>query len=358
MQIDIANIRKIIHIDMDAFYASVEQRDFPELRGKPVAVGGSRARGVVCAASYEARAFGVRSAMSSSEAIRRCPELIFTKVRMDDYRAIAEKIRAIFKQYTDLVEPLSLDEAYLDVTDNQMHDGSAIKLAHHIRSDIYGTTRLTASAGVSFNKFLAKTASGMNKPNGYTVILPCDAQAFLDALPIEKFHGIGKVTAHRMHDYQIRTGYDLRQKSADFLSQTFGKSGLFYYNIVRGNDNRAVNPARIRKSVSAENTFNENITEPDDIHARIAETANRLIQRLDKVKKTGRTFTIKIKYHDFTIASKSITVPIVNTGQNEMTALAFALYMQLPETKKSIRLIGLKISNFIEDTEPQLSLFG
>ena len=352
------NGRKIIHIDMDAFYASVEQRDFPELRGKAIAVGGSRDRGVVCTASYEARKFGVRSAMSSKKARQLCPDLIFTPVRFSAYREASAQIREIFLSYTDLVEPLSLDEAYLDVTENKKGMISATEIANQIRQDIFDKTQLTASAGISFNKFLAKTASDIQKPNGYTVIIPKHAQRFLDGLAIEKFHGIGKVTAQKMHHYGIKNGQHLRNQSQEFLAQNFGKSGLFYYNIVRGNDLRKVNPTRIRKSISAENTFSNDVSLLSEIELQINNVTEMLFERIEKANLLGLTITLKIKYNDFTIASKGITNSDPLKSCADYKKLALNLYQSLSETQKPIRLIGLKLSNFVSDSDQkQYSLF-
>ena len=332
--------RKIIHIDMDAFYASVEQRDFPELRGKPIAVGGSRERGVVCTASYEARKFGVKSAMSSQKAIQLCPNIIFVPVRFPAYREVSNQIREIFKSYTDLVEPLSMDEAYLDVTNNKKHISSAIEVANKIREDIFTQTQLTASAGISFNKFLAKTASDIHKPNGYTVVLPRNAQTFLDELPIEKFYGIGKVTATKMKKFNIHNGQNLRNQSQQFLVQNFGKSGLFYYNIVRGLDDREVDPSRIRKSISAENTFDSDVIEPHDINEKIDQVIESLLDRIKRADTLGVTVTLKIKYNDFTLRSKSRTLSSPPKTFEDFKSIATYLFNRA-ENNKPIRLIGL-----------------
>ena len=265
-------VRKIIHIDMDAFYASVEQRDRPELRGEPIAVGSSSGRGVVMTASYEAREFGVRSAMPSVTAMRLCPDLIFVPSRMDVYREVSQQIREVFHRYTHLVEPLSLDEAYLDVTDDKLAIGSATLTADKILSEIAAVTRLTASAGVSYNKFLAKIASDLNKPNGKAVILPEQAVAFLETLPVRKFHGVGKVTAEKMYSLGIRTGADLKAVSLEFLTQHFGKAGNYYYHAVRGIDERQVRPDRPRKSVSAETTFSENKQTSGELYEAISKS--------------------------------------------------------------------------------------
>ena len=354
--------RKIIHIDMDAFYASVEQRDFPELRGKPIAVGGSRERGVVCTASYEARQFGVKSAMSSQKAIQLCPDIIFVPVRFPAYRAVSNQIREIFKSYTDLVEPLSMDEAYLDVTYNKKNINSAIEIANRIREDIFNQTQLTASAGISFNKFLAKTASDIQKPNGYTVVLPRHAQAFLDNLPIDKFHGIGKVTAVKMKKFDIHNGLNLRNQSQYFLSQNFGKSGLFYYNIVRGLDDREVNPIRIRKSISAENTFDNDIVEYHDIEQKIDNVIVSLLERIKRAGAHGLTVTLKIKYNDFTLRTISRTVQRPPETFEDFKNISIHLLNTTLINNKPIRLIGLGISNLIDQDAPifeiQQSLFN
>ena len=291
MQSDLP-IRKIIHVDMDAFYASVEQMDNPELQGKPVAVGGSEKRGVVSAASYEARKFGVRSAMSGLMAKRNCPDIIFVKPRFDRYHEISNQIRKIFHDYTDLVEPLSLDEAYLDVTENKKGNPSATLIAQEIRERIFIEVGLTASAGISINKFVAKIASDYNKPNGQKTVNPEDVLEFLEALDIRKFFGIGKVTAEKMYQKGIFTGKDLKSKSIDFLDEHFGKSGRYYYHVVRGEHNSEVKPNRIRKSLAAERTFSENLSSEIFMLEKLEHIAEEVCRRLTKSKVAGKTITL------------------------------------------------------------------
>jgi len=286
-------MRKIIHVDMDAFYASVEQMDFPELKGKPLAVGGSEVRGVVSAASYEARKFGVRSAMSGVQAKRNCPEIIFVKPRFERYKEISKKIRKIFLDYTDLVEPLSLDEAYLDVTRNKKGNPSATLIAQEIRKRIFEEVGLTASAGISVNKFVAKIASDYNKPNGQKTVNPEEVEEFLELLDIKKFYGIGKVTKEKMYQHGIFTGKDLKTKSKEYLEHHFGKSGRFYYNIVRGIHSSEVKPDRISKSVGAEHTFNENLTSEIFMLEKLERIAAELEKRLKKYSISGKTVTLK-----------------------------------------------------------------
>ncbi|MFP4089782.1 MAG: DNA polymerase IV [Cyclobacteriaceae bacterium] len=343
------DIRKIIHIDMDAFFASVEQRDFPEYRGKPIAVGGSSYRGVVAAASYEARKFGVRSAMPSVRAKKLCPQLIFVKGRMEVYREVSQQIRDIFLEYTDLVEPLSLDEAYLDVTENRLGISSAMKIGKEIRRKIVEKTGLTASAGISYNKFLAKTASGMNKPNGFTVILPEQAESFLEQLAIDRFYGIGKVTARKMHDLGIHTGKELKQWSLPQLMQQFGKVGRFYYHIVRGIDERQVNPERIRKSISVEQTYSEDLKTKAELEDAIDSLVERLMPRLEKNEAYGHTITLKIKYEDFTLNTRSLTVPGVFQNDSQITKYAKSLLCYVDLEQHSVRLLGVGLSS-LENT--------
>lgn len=353
------SIRKIIHVDMDAFYASVEQRDFPELRGKPIAVGGGGERGVVMTASYEARPFGVRSAMPGRKAKELCPDLIFVPTRFDAYREASQKIRAIFYSYTDLVEPLSLDEAYLDVTENHHNIPYATKVAKEIRQRIFEDTGLTSSAGVSYNKFLAKTASDINKPNGMKVILPEEASTFLEAMKIEKFHGIGKATTAKMHQLKIYTGADLKKLSEHELHQRFGKAGIHYYHIVRGNDNRVVNPDRIRKSVSVENTFNQDTKDKQVLAGEIRNMSEALDARIQKAKVSGKTITLKLKYSDFKSISRSITIDHPTSDITEIVKQCVHLLYKV-ELIRTIRLIGIGISNLTNDVKgagvPQLSL--
>lgn len=346
--------RKIIHIDMDAFYASVEQRDNPSLKGKPVAVGGIK-RGVVASASYEARVFGVRSAMPSSVALRKCPHLQFVRSNFDMYRTVSNQIRDIFFEYTDLVEPLSLDEAYLDVTENKKGIESAILIARQIRQKIEETTKLTASAGVSINKFVAKIASDINKPNGIKVILPHEVIPFLETLKIEKFHGVGKVTAGKMQRLGIHNGYDLKQWSELDLVKRFGKIGLYFYKIVRGEDNRAVNPNRIRKSIGAERTFNEDVYTVDEMFDKLKTIAEKLFRSIEKSENYGRTLTIKIKFSDFQIITRSKTVNRDITRLTEMITIIKDLLYQNMENGVGVRLLGISISNLRneEDSLPR-----
>jgi len=338
------NFRKIIHVDMDAFYASVEQMDNPELKGKPVAVGGSEVRGVVSAASYEARKFGVRSAMSGYMARKNCPELIFVRPRFDRYKEISKKIRKIFYEYTDLVEPLSLDEAYLDVTENKKGNPSATLIAQEIRKRIFEEIGLTASAGISVNKFLAKVASDYNKPNGQKTINPEEVIQFLEELDIKKFYGIGKVTAEKMYQSGIFTGKDLKGKSLDYLEEHFGKSGTHYYNIVRGIHNSAVKPDRMLKSVGAERTFNVNLSSEIFMVEKLENIANELEKRLKSYKIAGKTVTLKIKYSDFTLQTRSKTLPYFIADKALILEAAKELLYQ-EKMKDSVRLLGISLHN-------------
>jgi DNA polymerase-4 len=338
------NYRKIIHVDMDAFYASVEQLDFPELKGKPLAVGGSEIRGVVSAASYEARKFGVRSAMSGVQAKKQCPDLIFVRPRFNRYTEISKIIRKIFYEFTDLVEPLSLDEAYLDVTQNKKGNPSATLLAHEIRKRIFEETGLTASAGISINKFVAKVASDYNKPNGQKTVNPDEVEAFLEALDIRKFYGIGKVTAERMYQLGIYSGKDLKTRSLDFLEQHFGKSGTHYFYIVRGIHNSPVKPNRISKSVGAERTFNENLSSEVFMEDRLESIAKELERRLQKHKIAGKTVTLKIKYSDFSQQTRSKTLPYFISDKAILLETAKELLYQ-EKLKESVRLLGISLNN-------------
>jgi len=342
--------RKIIHIDMDAFYASVEQRDNPELQGKPVAVGGGH-RGVVAAASYEARKYGVRSAMPSVTARRRCPELIFVKPRFDVYRAVSQQIRAIFADYTDLIEPLSLDEAYLDVTEDRRSLGSARAIAEEIRSRIRAETRLTASAGVSYCKFIAKLASDHNKPDGLCVIPPGKGPAFVATLPVKRFHGVGPVTAAKMEKLGILTGADLVAWPIEQLEAHFGSSGRWYWRIARGIDEREVKSDRPYKSVSAERTFDVDYMEADDLRRELARVAGYAWQRIERSQVQGRTVTLKVKFGDFSLItrSKSFSAPIADFAAFE--AAGMALLDGLLPAKKGIRLLGLGLHSIIEQQE-------
>jgi DNA polymerase-4 len=336
--------RKIIHVDMDAFYASVEQMDNPELMGKPVAVGGNRERGVVAAASYEARKYGVRSAMSSKLASIKCPHLIFVKPRFERYKELSHQIREVFYEYTDLVEPLSLDEAFLDVTANKVHNPSATLIAKEIRAKIKTVTGLNASAGISYNKFLAKVASDINKPNGQAVITPEQAPAFLEKLPIEKFYGIGKVTAEKMKKFGIHNGWDLKQYSLNFLVQRFGKSGAHYYDIVRGIHLSEVHPHRDRKSLSVETTFDMDLFDREELAVAMERLLEELFRRLDKNDIKGRTLTLKLKYRDFTLQTRSKSLERY-LSKEEIVEMAKELLDQ-EALKMPIRLMGLGISNF------------
>lgn len=339
-------LRKIIHIDMDAFFASVEQRDFPELKGKPIVVGGNGRRGVVAAASYEARKFGVRSAMPGYKAAQLCPELIFVKHRFEVYKEVSTQIHEIFRTYTDLIEPLSLDEAYLDVTENKKGISIATDIAKLIQLQIKEKTHLTASAGVSFNKFLAKVASGWKKPEGLTVITPKRAAAFIDALPIESFYGIGKVTAQKMRSMNIHKGIDLKQLTEDELIHVFGeKSGRYYFQIVRALDDREVVPYRVRKSIGAEETYSENLTDIEQMKIHIQTIAEDVANRCEKHKAAGRTITLKIKYQDFTQITRSRTMFHFVSDSSEIAQIACDLLVtpNLPEDE--VRLLGITLHN-------------
>ena len=336
--------RKIIHVDMDAFFASVEQLDNPDLRNKPIAVGGGGSRGVVAAASYEARKFGVKSAMSGIIAQRNCPQLIFVKPRFDRYKEVSMQIREIFHEYTDLVEPLSLDEAYLDVTQNKKQLFSATKMAEEIRAKIFERTGLTASAGISINKLVAKIASDYHKPNGQKTVPPEEVIPFLEALDVRKYHGIGKVTTKKMYALGIYTGKELKEKSLDFLVANFGKSGDYYYNAVRGIHTSPVKPTRIPKSMGAERTFSENLTSELFLEEKIKAVANELDKRIKRHKASGKTITLKIKYSDFTIQTRSKTLPFFISDKSMIVEHAKELLYQ-ERLKNSVRLIGVTISN-------------
>ena len=344
-----APVRKIIHVDMDAFYASVEQRDNPELRGKPVAVGGSAARGVVAAASYEARAFGVRSALPSVTAKRRCPDLIFVKPRFDIYRAVSAQIHQIFAEHTDLIEPLSLDEAYLDVTVNKQNIAVATDIATMIRARIKAITGLNASAGISYCKFLAKIASDLNKPNGQAVITPKAGPGFVADLPVKAFHGVGPATAAKMERLGIITGADLRAKSPEFLQANFGKSGHWYYRISRGIDERPVQPNRERKSIGAEDTFAIDIFDFEAARAEVTPLVEKIWRHCEAKHLYGRTVTLKVKYVDFRQITRSRTVGMPLRAVSEIESIARGLLGPLFPTGKGIRLIGVTISSFGDD---------
>lgn len=354
-------LRKIIHIDMDAFYASVEQRDNPALRGKPVAVGGSSLRGVAAAASYEARAFGVRSAMPSVTAKRLCPDLIFVKHRFEVYRAVSGQIRDIFADYTPLVEPPSLDEAYLDVTDHLWPGQTATQVAKDIRARIREATGLTASAGVSYNKFLAKLASDQNKPDGLCVITPERGPDFVLALPVGKFHGIGPATARKMQAMGIATGADLRAQDLEFLTRRFGKSGRYYWNISRGIDHRQVRPDRIRKSVGAENTYFADLMTLEEANEALAALAEKVWRHVTRHELQGRTVTLKVKFADFHQITRARTLPRAVASEAEMLGMACELAATVLPDPRGARLLGITLSGFDrdEDHDPaQLDLFG
>jgi len=343
-------LRKIIHIDMDAFYASIEQRDNPELKGKPVIVGGAPdKRGVVAACSYEARKFGIHSAMSSQRAHKLCPEAIFIPPRFDIYRAVSVQIKEIFYEYTDLIEPLSLDEAFLDVTENKKGMSSATLIAQEIKKKIYKKTGLTASAGVSFNKFLSKVASDINKPNGLTVITPEDADKFIDKLPIRKFFGIGEVTEKKMLDMGIKTGADLKKIDKSKLIELFGKVGEHYYNIVHGEDNRPVNPHRIRKSIGKETTLNEDINNIEQMIDILNQLALEVEELLKKHDVKGKTITLKIKYFDFQNITRIITVEKPIILRADIMKHVKVLLGKTDAGRKKVRLLGITISNFLDE---------
>jgi DNA polymerase-4 len=350
--------RKIIHIDMDAFYASVEQRDDPELRGKPVAVGGSRERGVVAAASYEARTFGVRSAMPSITAKRQCPDLIFVKPRFEVYKAISRQIREIFAEHTAIIEPLSLDEAYLDVTENFQAIPLARDIALQIRAKIKAETGLNASAGISYNKFLAKLASDHRKPNGQYVISPEMGPIFVETLPVSKFHGIGPATAARLDGFGIRTGLDLRNQSLAFLQANFGKAGSYYYWISRGIDERPVRADRIRKSIGAENTFVTDLTSLDAMVAELQPLIDKVWRHCETTGHRGRTVTLKVKFADFDLMSRSRSVAGLVASRDELARLAIALLANEAPLPKPVRLLGVSLSSLqtTTDASPQLDL--
>ncbi len=345
--------RKVIHVDMDAFYASVEQRDDPALRGRPVAVGGSRERGVVAAASYEARRFGVRSAMSGVAARRRCPELVFVRPRFDVYKAVSLQVRAIFAAHTPVIEPLSLDEAYLDVTENLQGIATATEIARAIRADIRAQTGLTASAGVSYNKFLAKLASDHRKPDGLFVIPPGRGAAFVADLEVGRFHGVGPVTAARMNGLGIHTGRDLRARSLAFLQEQFGKSGPYYYWIARGVDERPVRADRIRKSVGAESTFAQDLRGLEELRAQLRPLAEKVWAHCMQVGARGRTVTLKVKYADFrqVTRSRSFADPVPDVAALERAALD--LLVPLLPVRLGVRLLGVTLSSL--DTDEALT---
>lgn len=360
-------VRKIIHIDMDAFYASVEQRDHPELRGKPLVVGGlpEGRGGVVATASYEARRFGIRSAMPSKKAQQLCPQVLFVRPRFDAYKEVSRQIRAIFYSYTDLVEPLSLDEAYLDVTEDKQGIGSALDIAALIKKRIKEELGLTASAGVSVNKFLAKIASDLQKPDGLSFIGPSKAESFMDTLAVEKFFGVGKVTAAKMKAMELHTGADLKKLTEAELVSHFGKAGRFYYNIVRGIDSRPVEPSRETKSVSAEDTFPQDLTTLEDMVKELDKIAVSVAGRLQRHGLKGRTLTVKIKFHDFRLATRSRSVVLPVDDEATIAATARSLMAEAWKEEMKVRLLGITLSNFgerksadREDGNRQLQLFS
>jgi DNA polymerase-4 len=340
-------VRKVIHVDMDAFYASVEQRDNPDLRGRPVAVGHGARRGVVAAASYEARQFGVHSALPSVTALRKCPDLVFVPPRFEVYRAVSRQVHAVFAEFTDLIEPLALDEAYLDVTINKTGLPTAWVTAKAIRARIFEETGLTASAGVSYNKFLAKLASGKRKPNGQFAIMPQEGEAFVAALPVTKFHGVGPATAAKMHATGIQTGADLKAWSLRDLQHRFGKAGDWYYMIARGRDHRVVNPDRERKSSGSETTFDEDLTDTARIEAGVLAMADDVWAWCEKTGGRGRTVTVKIKWSDFqqSTRSQSLASPIESRAKLHEAALGLVRSVFPPP--KGVRLVGVTLSNFL-----------
>ncbi|MDR2764363.1 MAG: DNA polymerase IV [Tannerella sp.] len=344
-------MRKIIHIDMDAFYASIEQRDHEELRGKPVAVGYAEARGVVAAASYEARKYGVRSAMPSLTAKSKCPSLVFVSPRFDVYHEISRQIREIFYEYTNLVEPLSLDEAFLDVTENRKNNPSATLIAREIKCRIYETTALRASAGVSFNKFLAKIASDYQKPDGLFVILPEEAEKFVESLKIEQFFGVGKVTARKMHESGIYTGLDLKKRSEQELVHLFGKAGRNFYWNARGIDNREVQAERTVKSISSETTFLKDMDRMVLLMVELYHLAKEVMERIEKENFYGRTVTVKVKYADFRMITRSRTLPCRITGFDIFWHTAREIMKHVDLSIQPVRLLGIGVSNVAEEPE-------
>ncbi len=340
--------RKIIHIDMDAFYASVEQRDYPEYRGKPIIVGGSPEGrgGVVATASYEARVFGVKSAMPSKKAQQLCPEAIFVYPRFDAYKEASRKVHMIFQRYTDLIEPLSLDEAFLDVTENKLQITSALEIARRIKQEIKSELGLTASAGVSINKFVAKIASDLNKPDGLTFVSPSNIEAFMEQLPVEKFFGVGKVTADKMKKMGLHSGIDLKKLSENELVKHFGKVGRFYYKIVRGIDNREVQPNRESKSMAAENTFSHDLTTLEEMNTELDKLSETVSRRLNKYNLLGRTITLKIKYHDFKQITRNQSFEKPVNSPETIALVAKGLLLKTNPEHKKIRLLGISLSNF------------
>jgi len=345
-----AQQRKIIHVDMDAFYASVEQRDNPQLRGRPVIVGGDPGgRGVVATCSYQARRFGIHSAMSCARAYRLCPQAVFVRPRFAAYREVSMQIREIFHRYTDLVEPLSLDEAYLDVSENKPGIKSATWVAQEIRQQIHQTTGLTASAGVSYNKFLAKLASDMQKPDGLTVVTPEQAQQLIDSLPVRRFHGIGRVTEKRMQNLGILTGADLKQRTRQELGRHFGKAGGYYYHIARGIDLRPVTPNRVRKSIGKETTLSEDVADIGQMLTILGDLAERVATLLEAKETSGQTITLKVKYADFQTVTRSFTRDEPISDATEMLQLAEELLEKTAAGQRAVRLLGLTISHLTTD---------
>ena len=343
-------MRKIIHLDMDAFYASVEQRDNPVLRGRPVAVGGARERGVVAAASYEARQFGVRSAMPSTTALRKCPELVFVSPRFEVYKEVSRQIRAIFAEYTPLIEPVSLDEAYLDVTHNLKEIESATQIARDIRAKILAETQLTASAGISYNKFLAKLASDYRKPNGQFVVRPEQGLAFVEGLAVGQFHGVGPVTAAKMNQLGIFTGADLRAQPAEFLLQQFGKAGHYYFSIARAQDHRPVVADRLRKSVGSETTFAQDLTQFQDLLDGLRPSLEEVWEYCQRTGILGRTITLKVKFADFQQITRSRSTVGAITSQAVLERLCRELVESLFPLPKGVRLLGVSLSNLSNGT--------
>ncbi|HEY0181833.1 MAG TPA: DNA polymerase IV [Rhodopila sp.] len=352
--------RKVIHVDMDAFYASVEQRDDPTLRGRPVAVGSPAARGVVAAASYEARQFGVRSALPSVTALRRCPDLVFVKPRFDVYRAVSQQIHAIFAEYTPLIQPLSLDEAYLDVTANLRGLPTAWATAKEIRARILAETGLTASAGISYNKFLAKLASAHRKPNGQFAVTPDMGAAWVESLPVARFHGVGPVTARKMQALGIETGADLRARSLAFLQAHFGSAAAWYYAIARGQDDRPVDPDRARKSSGSETTFDRDLTEAAEIEAGVIRMADDVWRWCETAQSFGRTVTVKVKFADFRLVTRSRTYPGMVAEHAQLRQASLDLIRSVFPPEKGIRLVGVTVSNFETPLHEnhELPLFG
>lgn len=354
-------VRKIIHVDMDAFYASVEQRDNPDLRGKPVAVGGSSKRGVVAAASYEARAFGVRSAMPSITARRQCPDLIFVKPRFEAYKAVSRQIREIFARHTDIIQPLSLDEAYLDVTEDKTGLGSAVKVAKAIRAAIREETGLTASAGVSYNKFIAKLASDQNKPDGLCVILPEQGAEFVASLPVRRFHGVGPRTAEKMAKLGVQTGADLAQKDEVWLAHHFGSWGSYLFKAARGIDDRPVNANSVRKSLGGELTYFDDKRSEAELRDALDEIIDIVWDRIERYQARGRTLVLKARYSDFRTLTRSRTVGHILSDRAEFASLGHALLDQILPAEMGIRLLGLTLSGLVgeegvqDDLTPQTS---